>query len=72
MELPVPGDFLCTDDQVLPLLRSVDLSKASGPDGMSTSLKFTAISIAPVIMKLFNLSLNLEKYLLNEKYHRLD
>ena len=58
MDLPVPDEWLCTVDQVLTLLQSVDPSKASGPDGISARMLLsTAISIAPAIMKLFNLSL---------------
>ena len=57
MDLPVPDEWLCTVDQVLTLLQSVDPSKASGPDGISARmLQSTAISVAPAIMKLFNLS----------------
>ena len=58
VDLPVPDEWLCTVDQVLTLLQSVDPSKASGPDGISARmLQSTAASIAPAIMKLFNLSL---------------
>ena len=40
------------------MLLSIDTSKASGPDGISGKmLKHTAVSIAPVITKLFNLSI---------------
>ena len=53
-----PDDLLCTEDEVLELLLSIDTSKASGPDGISGKmLKHTAVSIAPVITKLFNLSI---------------
>ena len=30
-----PDDLLCTEDEVLELLLSIDTSKASGPDGIS-------------------------------------
>ena len=30
-----PDDLLCTEDDVLGLIRSLDVGKASGPDGIS-------------------------------------
>ena len=51
-------DLLCTVDEVEHLLLGLDLSKASGPDLVSAHmLKNTAISIAPSVTNLFNLSL---------------
>ena len=42
------------------LLSSIDVSKASGPDGIGARmLKSTAASIAPAVTNLFNLSLRL-------------
>ena len=49
--------FLCSVEEVEQLLASVD-PKASGADLLSAKiLKATAISIAPAITSLFNLSL---------------
>lgn len=51
-------DLLCTDEEVYGLLSSLDVSKASGPDGISARmLRMTAEFIAPSVCKLFNLSL---------------
>ena len=53
-----PDELLCSEDEVLELLLSIDISKASGPDGISgCMLKSTAFTIAPVITELFNLSI---------------
>ena len=50
-------DLLCVEEQVVQLLLSSDISKASGPDGISVRmLKATADSISPSICKLFNQS----------------
>ena len=38
VDLPVPDEWLCTVDQVLTLLQSVDPNKASGPDGISARM----------------------------------
>ncbi len=55
-----PVELLCTVDEVEHLLRNLDLTKATGPDGVSaTMLKHTATSIAPSVTKLFNLSITL-------------
>ena len=51
----VPTSLLCTESQVYDLLRSLDTSKSSGPDGISARmLKNTARAIAPSITNLFN------------------
>jgi len=49
---------LCTEEEVLKLLLSLDVTKSSGPDGISANmLKATAITIASSLCKLFNLSI---------------
>lgn len=51
-------EILCTEDEVFHLLSSLDVTKASGPDGISPKmLKYTAASVTPIITKLFNLSI---------------
>ncbi len=51
-------DLLCTVEEVCGLLSVLEVSKATGPDGISTRLlKTTPEFIAPLITKLFNLSL---------------
>ena len=51
-------DLLCTQEQVLNLLRNLDTGKANGPDNISARmLKETASSIAPSLTCLFNLSI---------------
>ncbi len=53
-----PDHLLCTEEEVLRLLLSLDVTKSSGPDGISAKmLKATATSIAPSLCKLFNLSI---------------
>ena len=53
-----PEELLCTESGVYDLVASLDVSKASGQDGISVRvLKATACSIAPSITKLLNLSL---------------
>ena len=59
---PFPDNALetvrLTEDEVLSLLKSVDISKATGPDKISPRmLKEAAPSIAPSLTRLFNLSL---------------
>ena len=52
--------LLCTEDEVCHLLLTLDTTKSSGPDGISTAmLKHTADTIAPSLTKIFNLSLHL-------------
>ena len=54
-----PRELLCKVDNVLEMLCTLDVSKASGPDGISgVMLKSTACSIAPVLTKIFNLSIS--------------
>ena len=54
-----PDGLLCTADKVLFLITSLDSSKANGPDGISAQmLKGTALSIAPSLAKLFNISIS--------------
>ena len=56
---PCPDELLCTADEVLFLIMSLDPSKANGPDGISAQmLKGTAHSIAPSLTKLFNISIS--------------
>ena len=54
-----PGELLCTTDEVLFLIKSLDSSKANGPDGVSAQmLNATALSIAPSLTKLHNISIS--------------
>ena len=49
-------DILCAVDEVQHLLKSLDISKSNGPDGISARmLKETASNIAPSVTRLFNL-----------------
>ena len=51
-----PDDFLCHEYNIVELLSSLDINKASGPDNISAHmLKATAHSIAPSVTKLFNI-----------------
>ncbi len=51
-------DILCTEEEVVEMLQSLNIAKASGQDGISARmLKATAAEIAPSITKLFNLSI---------------
>ena len=53
-----PSDLLCTEDEVYGLLSTLDVTKANGHDDISAiMLKETAVSITPVITKLFNASI---------------
>ena len=53
-----PDELLCDEDTVCELLAGLDVSKSSGPDGISGKmLKHTAVSIAPSVTQLFNLSI---------------
>ena len=50
-------DLLCTTEEVLSYIQTLDATKASGPDGISIRmLKHTATNIAPSLAKLFNIS----------------
>ena len=54
-----PDELLCTTDEFLFLMKSLDSSKANGPDGVSAQmLKATACSIVPSLTKLFNISIS--------------
>ena len=58
-----PPDYYCTEEEVLALIQSLDVSKASGPDGISIRmLKGTAASIAPSLTMLFNISLRNSRF----------
>ena len=58
-----PDDFLCCEEEVAALIRSLDVSKASGPDGISSRmLKGTLESIVPSLTKLFNISIRTGKF----------
>ena len=47
-------ELLCTEEEVLQLLQTIDISKSSGPDRISgRMLKATAVSIAAPVAKLF-------------------
>lgn len=55
--LPLEGilsDLLCNEEQVGHMLSSIDVTKVSGPDGISAKmLRHTATTIAHAITKLF-------------------
>ena len=52
------NELLCDEDTVCELPASLDISKLSGPDVISAKmLKHTAVSTAPSITLLFNLSI---------------
>ena len=54
-----PEQLLCAEEEVLFLLTSLDVTKASGPEGISARmLKATAAAITPVVTNLFNLSIS--------------
>ena len=53
-----PPHLLCTEEEVMDLLLSLDPAKSTGPDKISaTMLRSTAVLIAPSLTKLFNLSI---------------
>ena len=55
-----PENILCTEEEIIHLLKNIDVSKSSGPDRISgRMLKGTARSIAPPITKIFNMSITL-------------
>ena len=57
-----PEDFLCSDNQILDMLASLDITKSNDPDNISARmLKATATSLALSVaaLTLFNLSLQL-------------
>ena len=58
-----PEDLLCTVDEISSLLKSLDVSKANGRDGISARmLKFTSHAIAPSLKRLFNISIRLGRF----------
>ena len=53
-----PDDFLCSIEEMQHLLETLDVSKSSGPDGISARmLKPVAQSIAPSVTRLVNQSI---------------
>ena len=53
-----PDDFLCSIEEMQHLLETLDVSKSSGPDGISARmLKSVAQSIAPSVTRLVNQSI---------------
>ena len=49
------SELLCKVEDIFEMLCTLDMSKASGPDGISgRMLKNTACSIAPTLTKIFN------------------
>ena len=57
-ETPCLPEMFCTVTEVEQFLQDLEVSKASGPDKISSRmLKMTATSIAPSITELFNLSI---------------
>ena len=53
-------ELLCTEEEVLDLLQELDsyTSKSSGPDNISAKMLIgVSVSIAPVLTKLFNMSI---------------
>ena len=53
--LSCPDDVLCSEDEVCDLLAAMDVTKASGQDGVTAKI----LKIAPSFTKLFNLSVKL-------------
>ena len=55
----VIGDLICVEDEILSLLLNLDVTKSSGPDGISSRiLKECARELAPSLTYLFNISLS--------------
>ena len=53
-----PDEILCSKDEICELLKSLDVNKANGPDGISARmLKSTANAITPSLTKLLNCSI---------------
>lgn len=53
-----PEEILCTEEEVFDLLIALDTSKSSSPNGISARMpKGIACSLAPVLAKLFNISI---------------
>ena len=56
------GDLQTTEDEVYDMLKNIDTSKATGPDGISPKLLYEAgASIVPSLTRLINLSLSSSK-----------
>ncbi len=57
-DVTYPDHLLCTTQEIEHLLKGLDVSKATGPDGISARmLKATSESVAPSLTSLFNLSI---------------
>ena len=55
-----PENLLCSEDDILEIILSLDTNKASGLDGISVRmLKETAATISPILCTLFNLSITM-------------
>ena len=53
-------ELLCTEEEVLQLLQTIDISKSSGPDRISgRKLKATAVSIAVPVTEFIYLLMNI-------------
>ena len=53
-----PEELLCSAEEILYFIMSMDLQKANGPDGISAKmLKGVAYSITPSLTRLFNISI---------------
>lgn len=54
-----PTNLLCTEDDVLNIILSLDSNKASGLDGISVKmLKETALTVSPILTAIFNHSIS--------------
>ena len=54
-----PSELLCTEETVLELLTTLDTTKSTGIDGISSiMLKYTSVSVADSLHKLFNHSIS--------------
>ena len=59
--LSFPDKLLCVEEEVASLLSNIDVTKSSGPDGISGyMLKCIAHFSTPAITRLFNLSLTFD------------
>ena len=59
----LPDELACDEDSVCELLATLDVTKSSGPDGISgRMLKHTSVSIASSVTQLFNLSVKSGRY----------
>ena len=68
----IPEEFLCTEIQVLDLIRSLDSTKSTGADGISARmLKATALSISKSLSVLFNKSITTGKFPTHWKFARV-